>query len=248
MRVYFEKPRTTVGWKGLINDPRLDGSFAINEGLRRARRLLVDLAHPGARAVIARGGPGGAGNRRFARPALVPHSAWRPPPRDLAFVLSCRYSRVVARDNTVRLGERWVQIPPGPRGRSYAGCRVDVRERLDGHLCVRYHDTLLARQPSADPAFVLKPREGPGQRRRGPRRGTLHHALAELARAQLPPRRAVSSASTSRPPAAPRPPAPGPAPASPRRRNAPTHPWNVTFSPRQRALNATHILKEDISI
>ena len=38
MRVYFEKPRTTVGWKGLINDPRLDDSFNINEGLRLARR------------------------------------------------------------------------------------------------------------------------------------------------------------------------------------------------------------------
>ncbi len=47
MRVYFEKPRTTVGWKGLINDPRLDGSFAINDGLRLARRLLVDLAELG---------------------------------------------------------------------------------------------------------------------------------------------------------------------------------------------------------
>ncbi|HEY8838369.1 MAG TPA: 3-deoxy-7-phosphoheptulonate synthase [Dehalococcoidia bacterium] len=47
MRVYFEKPRTTVGWKGLINDPRLDGSFAINEGLRLARRLLVRLADLG---------------------------------------------------------------------------------------------------------------------------------------------------------------------------------------------------------
>ncbi len=43
MRVYFEKPRTTVGWKGLINDPLLDNSFEINEGLRRARRLLLDL-------------------------------------------------------------------------------------------------------------------------------------------------------------------------------------------------------------
>ncbi len=43
MRVYFEKPRTTLGWKGLINDPRLDGSFEVNEGLRTARRLLVDL-------------------------------------------------------------------------------------------------------------------------------------------------------------------------------------------------------------
>jgi 3-deoxy-7-phosphoheptulonate synthase len=43
MRVYFEKPRTTVGWKGYINDPHLDGSFAINEGLRMARQLLLDV-------------------------------------------------------------------------------------------------------------------------------------------------------------------------------------------------------------
>ena len=47
MRVYFEKPRTTVGWKGLINDPRLDGSFAINQGLRLGRGLLLDLAERG---------------------------------------------------------------------------------------------------------------------------------------------------------------------------------------------------------
>jgi 3-deoxy-7-phosphoheptulonate synthase len=43
MRVYFEKPRTTVGWKGYINDPHMDGSFAINEGLEMARRLLQDV-------------------------------------------------------------------------------------------------------------------------------------------------------------------------------------------------------------
>ena len=43
MRVYFEKPRTTVGWKGYINDPHLDGSYAINEGLQMARRLLQDV-------------------------------------------------------------------------------------------------------------------------------------------------------------------------------------------------------------
>ncbi|WP_018954264.1 3-deoxy-7-phosphoheptulonate synthase AroG [Thioalkalivibrio sulfidiphilus] len=47
MRVYFEKPRTTVGWKGLINDPNLDGSFQINKGLRLARGLLLDLAKMG---------------------------------------------------------------------------------------------------------------------------------------------------------------------------------------------------------
>src|SRR5215510_6380534 len=43
MRVYFEKPRTTVGWKGLINDPHLDNSFRINDGLRIGRQLLVEV-------------------------------------------------------------------------------------------------------------------------------------------------------------------------------------------------------------
>ena len=47
MRVYFEKPRTTIGWKGLINDPHLDQSFKINDGLRLARNLLLDLAEMG---------------------------------------------------------------------------------------------------------------------------------------------------------------------------------------------------------
>jgi 3-deoxy-7-phosphoheptulonate synthase len=47
MRTYFEKPRTTVGWKGYINDPHLDGSFAINEGLQRARRLLLQIVEMG---------------------------------------------------------------------------------------------------------------------------------------------------------------------------------------------------------
>lgn len=47
MRVYFEKPRTSIGWKGLINDPHLDGSYDINEGLRLARKLLLDLAEMG---------------------------------------------------------------------------------------------------------------------------------------------------------------------------------------------------------
>jgi 3-deoxy-7-phosphoheptulonate synthase len=51
MRVYFEKPRTTVGWKGLINDPHLDGSFAVNDGLRLARQFLL--------AVVALGLPAG---------------------------------------------------------------------------------------------------------------------------------------------------------------------------------------------
>jgi 3-deoxy-7-phosphoheptulonate synthase len=50
MRVYFEKPRTTIGWKGLINDPYLDQSYKINDGLRLARHLLLDLAEMGVPA------------------------------------------------------------------------------------------------------------------------------------------------------------------------------------------------------
>jgi 3-deoxy-7-phosphoheptulonate synthase len=52
MRVYFEKPRTTVGWKGLINDPHLDGSFAINQGLRIARGLLCEISDLGLPAAV----------------------------------------------------------------------------------------------------------------------------------------------------------------------------------------------------
>lgn len=52
MRVYFEKPRTTVGWKGLINDPHLDDSFNINHGLRLARGFLLDVADMGCRQVL----------------------------------------------------------------------------------------------------------------------------------------------------------------------------------------------------
>ena len=52
MRVYFEKPRTTVGWKGLINDPHLNGTFNINEGLRLARNVLLDINELGVPAGV----------------------------------------------------------------------------------------------------------------------------------------------------------------------------------------------------
>ena len=80
-------------------------------------------------------------NRHLAQPPAETVSAWRRPPRDLADRLSCRYTRRVARDNTVRLGPRLVQIPRGPQGRSYAGCRVELRECLDGRLLVDYQGT-----------------------------------------------------------------------------------------------------------
>ena len=57
MRVYFEKPRTTVGWKGLINDPHLDDSFDISEGLRLARRILLEVATSGLPAATELASP-----------------------------------------------------------------------------------------------------------------------------------------------------------------------------------------------
>src|SRR5207247_4191967 len=53
MRVYFEKPRTTIGWKGLINDPHMDGTYDIELGLRRARKLLLQITELGLPAATA---------------------------------------------------------------------------------------------------------------------------------------------------------------------------------------------------
>jgi transposase len=105
-------------------------------------------------------------NTRFARPPADPRGAWRPAPRDLAAALSCRYTRRVAHDNTVRLGPRWVQLP---RRRSYAGRRVELRECFDGRLLVFADGACLTTQP-APPAFILRPRRSPNSdrpRRRG---------------------------------------------------------------------------------
>ena len=154
--------------------------------------------------------------RRFTQPAATPTPAWRPAPRDLDRLLSCRYPRVVARDNTVSLAERWAQIPPGPGGRSYAGCRVEVRELLDGRLLVFYQGVLLVAQPAPVGPFVLKPRSHPSAEREPARRQHRRRA-AELQRAVA----ALAAPVTPPPP----PHRGGPAPA---------HPWRQAFSPRQR--------------
>jgi transposase len=109
-------------------------------------------------------------NARFARPPASPQAVWRRPPPDLALVVSCRYRRVVARDNTVRVGPRLLAIPRGPRGRSFAGCRVEVRELLDGQAVVLYAGAVVARQPAPGSAFTLVPRRAPSAQRRIRRR------------------------------------------------------------------------------
>src|SRR5262249_37605322 len=75
-------------------------------------------------------------NPRFTVPPTTPQAVWRRPPRALAPLLSCRYTRRVAHDNTVTLGPRWVQLPRAAGGGSHAGRRLEVRELLDGRLLV----------------------------------------------------------------------------------------------------------------
>jgi hypothetical protein len=204
--------------------------------------------------------------QRFARAPGAPTSAWRPAPRELDRLLSCRYTRVVARDNTVRLGARWLQIPPGPGRRSYAGRRLEVRELLDGRLFVLDQDTLLATQPAPPPPFVLTPRSAPtrdrqrAQQQQRTRGRQLHAAVAALAQSLRAPQPAVTVPSATSPPL----PAPlggaqtpdllggryrGTPPNDPHsglRRSprppgpAPSHPWRTTFSRRQRRVNAAN--------
>jgi len=96
-------------------------------------------------------------NRRFGKPPATATPVWRRPPTHLALLLSCRYRRVVAHDNTVRIGSRWAQL----RGaRSYAGLTVEVRELLDGRLVV-LHDGVLRARSHRRPAPLSSNRAAP---------------------------------------------------------------------------------------
>ena len=155
-------------------------------------------------------------NRRFAQPPAAAAPAWRQPPRNLVEQLSCRYSRVVARDNIVRLGRRWLQIPRGPHGRSYAGCRVEVRECLDGQVLVDYQGRRLATAPAPAGAFVLIPR-----RAHRPRAARRASAVNGRARPRPDARASAARAALA-------------ALAQHLRRPARPHPWRQPFSRRQR--------------
>jgi transposase len=108
--------------------------------------------------------------QRFARPAVEPTPAWRPAPPDLERILSCRYTRVVARDNTVQLGARWLQIPPGPRGHSI--CRLSRRTAR------------AARRPPRRALSGLAPRRAAGAR-------ALRARASERSRSRPPARAGV---------------------------------------------------------
>ena len=166
-------------------------------------------------------------NRRFARPPARPRPAWRPPPRELPLLLGCRYHRRVAADNTVRLGLRGLQLPPGPRRRSWAGLRVELRELLDGRLVVLHDAHVLATLPSPGPTFVLRPRRG---QRTGTRRRRAPQPRAAMGgRSEGSGRHPTFSRSTHPTPVASRPGA----------RPTRAHPWRKGFSRHSHALYRT---------
>jgi transposase len=167
-----------------------------------------------------------AHNRRLAQPPAETTPAWRRPPRDLADRLSCRYTRRVARDNTVRLGPRLIQIPRGPHGRSYAGGRVELRECLDGRVLVDYQRQRLVTDPPPTGEFVLVPRRA--QRLRASqspsKEGGRYLPLGQNGRSS--PIAALTAL------------------AQHLRRPARPHPWRQTFSRRQRERNRQRTLQE----
>lgn len=124
------------------------------KALRRAGACSVDDANAVLAVHLRRH------NARFAVAAADGADAHRRLPRsvDLDGVCSFHYVRTVANDNTIRLEERLVQIPPGPRRRSYARCRVEVQERLDGALVVVYQRAVIA-HTAAVPDIVLSARK-----------------------------------------------------------------------------------------
>ena len=94
-------------------------------------------------------------NRRFGRSPAHSRSLYRPTKAlDLQKILSFRYSRTVAADNTVTLGQLQLHIPPGPRSRSYAKALVDVRQHLDGSWSIYHQDRRIAHAP---PTTLLEP-------------------------------------------------------------------------------------------
>ncbi len=156
MRVYFEKPRTTVGWKGYINDPRLDGSFRINEGLRRARELLLEIN--------ALGLPAGTEFLDLLSPQYVSDLiAWgaigartteSQSHRQLASGLSCPVGFKNGTDGSVQIAADALLAAAAPHsfmGMTKMGVAAifETRGNADGHLILRG-----GRQPNYDAASV----------------------------------------------------------------------------------------------
>ena len=152
-------------------------------------------------------------NRRFARRPKQARPAWLRLPRQVERILACRYDRVVARDNTLRLLGRVLQIPPGPHRRSYHRCRVELRELLDGRCLVFYQDRLLLEEPAPAGPFTLRSREA------GRKNGVLRSQAYTVTR-----REPVRPVTPSHPPSF--------VSIRTAHRPAPQHPWRRPFKPQ----------------
>lgn len=143
-------------------------------------------------------------NQRFGHVPRDTRVVWRRPPPHFDRLLACCYTRHVGGDNVVSIPGRWIQVPPGPRQRSYHRCRVEVRELLDGRLLVFHDGRLIAEQPCPPGSFTLLPR-GPNRRRQA----TERERPRRIAIGQEPPR--------------------PPRRTLPRTRPSPAHPWRRPF-------------------
>jgi len=121
----------------LVSEMRLLGLRTVAEVVRHLPQLLAEH------------------NARFAQPAHEVERAWRRPPRGYERTLTCRYIRKVARDNTVSVPGRWIQLPARGRGRSWHGAAVEIREGLDGTAYVLRAGQLITTQPWTDGPFTL---------------------------------------------------------------------------------------------
>lgn len=134
----------------LVSELRLLGLNTVDQAEAHLPQLIVDH------------------NARFAVSPREVASAWRPQPQQLERILACRYTRVVARDNTTSIPGRWIQLPPRARGRSWQNCSVEIRECLDGTALVLHRGLIIARQEPPTGPFTLVQRNGGAARRRCP--------------------------------------------------------------------------------
>jgi hypothetical protein len=107
-------------------------------------------------------------NARFGQLARMADAAWRKAPANLDRLLTCRYARQVSRDNTVTVPGRWIQLPARAHGRSWQGCKVELREGLDGAAWVVHQGEVIVHEAATSTPFTLVHRDSGHARRRCP--------------------------------------------------------------------------------
>lgn len=134
-------------------------------------------------------------NNKFSVPAQESNKVWRKPERrlDLARILSLKYEATVGNDNAIRFAGMIIDVPPGPKQRSYAGVRVQMCQTLDGSWRVYYNDDMIASAPATEIAEPIRTKS----RRKGVR-AALDSKWVYLASAQDP-EKGTAPAHTAKP-------------------------------------------------